>query len=483
LSETWPDNDNIVKIFFHPLMVFLSGHLYFKNNEDSAVKDQPDASFPFIDRQYFTFPRRFVVQRKKTKTRSHLPLGLINAFLRLLFYLSPNKKSGFVVELNVSSGYAISRIATVWGLLLEGVQPVFVRSKAPKISGLELQLDYLKDALTDWFAVEGINQGKQRAEHFCNAALQILQLAHKDSAIKKNKPYKSTILLTSSHAKIIERLNAIQGRASGKLVLQVGHGLINSKAIDEPIFGYAERSFCDAEITFGEVHDIDLSLNVPTTSGSTSIARSSNEVLKSLKRPEARSNIKSEEHTTGTQALYVPTSIDGSRTYYPYRSIPDEIYLWWHSELKKQFPNLAVKPHPKQKTLFVNNFRETETGPLLEVSERYGLIIFDYLSTAFAEIAATAKPIVFIDIGARNLSDDALSSIKKRCYYIDNRNFDVDIRAELSVFGDLSCKDRYSFSKKFSVKESDLSLQLIPSDGRLLAKSIAEYMVKTSFES
>ena len=479
LSESWSDNDNIVKIFFHPLMVFLSGHLYYQNHEDSVLKAESKVSFPYIDRHFFIFPQQFVVKSKKSSKVGRLPLGLINVFLRLLFCLSPNKKSGVVVELNVYSKYAISRVSIILGLLLEGVLPVLVRGAAPNLSGLDLQLDYLKDALADWFAKEGIEQGKQRAEHFCNAALQILDMAHKCDAKINGKPKndRATIFLSSSHADITERLNAVQARAAGKLVLQLGHGLVNSKAIDEPIFGYSERSFCDAEITYGEIQNTHLFLNVPITSGAISVARSSSEILKTLKRSSARSKIKSKELIMGARALYVPTSIDGNFTYLPYRSVSDKTYLWWHKELKKQLPNLAVKPHPKQKALFVSNFKEVEVEPLLAVSERYEVIIFDYLSTAFAEIAATTKPIIFVDIGTRNLSESALSSIRRRCYYIDNRNFDVDIRAELAAIGNLSCKDRHSFSRKFSVKESDLNLARIPSDGRLLAKSVAEYIV------
>ena len=57
----------------------------------------------------------------------------------------------------------------------------------------------------------------------------------------------------------------------------------------------------------------------------------------------------------------------------------------------------------------------------IEVLEFADVFIFDYPTTAFAYAAATNKPIIYFDIGLRNLTTEALKSIKSRCIYIKGK--------------------------------------------------------------
>ena len=56
----------------------------------------------------------------------------------------------------------------------------------------------------------------------------------------------------------------------------------------------------------------------------------------------------------------------------------------------------------------------------------YDVFIFDYFSTPFSRAIATNKPIIYFDIGLRNLEKDVLDIIKKRVYY-----FKVDLNVNL----------------------------------------------------
>jgi hypothetical protein len=45
--------------------------------------------------------------------------------------------------------------------------------------------------------------------------------------------------------------------------------------------------------------------------------------------------------------------------------------------------------------------------------------IFDHISTAFMIACATNKPIIYFNIGKRNLTEYARKLVHKRCYYIN----------------------------------------------------------------
>ena len=116
---------------------------------------------------------------------------------------------------------------------------------------------------------------------------------------------------------------------------------------------------------------------------------------------------------------------------------------------------LIRKGHRKDKikvNMDLSNIDQIDNIEFSELLNMANIFIFDYPTTAFAIAAATNKPIIYFDIGLRNLMPDALKSIKDRCIYIkgDARNAKKMVVEAFDIRKDL-CKN--TFTKRYSISE------------------------------
>ena len=136
------------------------------------------------------------------------------------------------------------------------------------------------------------------------------------------------------------------------------------------------------------------------------------------------------------QYYYFPTSLRGTtHRYGPFADLPDYLYLEWQRILNQIFEgNLKTKTHPKEKYAFLYDYVDSKivSGSFLEVEESVDIFIFDYVSTIFHEACATRKPVVFFDLGIRNINDKAMEAIEKRTIYYDLRKTAVPSYTEIN---------------------------------------------------
>ena len=94
-----------------------------------------------------------------------------------------------------------------------------------------------------------------------------------------------------------------------------------------------------------------------------------------------------------------------------------------------------------------------------ECYEQCDAYIFDHISTAFMIAAATDKPIVYFNIGKRNLTSFAEKCVKKRCVWVDINIQDADgVKEKLQhVFNGDLCVDQ--ITPNFSIDEANLNLK------------------------
>ena len=123
--------------------------------------------------------------------------------------------------------------------------------------------------------------------------------------------------------------------------------------------------------------------------------------------------------------MYVPTSYNGNFRYGPHREYHDLVYYYWQESFLKQFikifnpKKLIKKIHkkdtlaPKQNLLNISYEKEKD---FFELVDQSNLFIFDYPSTAFTYAAATNKPIIYLDIGLRKISNSAKKVFSKGVY-------------------------------------------------------------------
>ena len=55
----------------------------------------------------------------------------------------------------------------------------------------------------------------------------------------------------------------------------------------------------------------------------------------------------------------------------------------------------------------------------VEIENEVDIYVFDYIGTAFNQACATNKPVIYFDIGLRNISRHAMTKIKERTVYFN----------------------------------------------------------------
>lgn len=231
-------------------------------------------------------------------------------------------------------------------------------------------------------------------------------------------------LVTGGLANLPSRLLAAQARRQGLPVIACTHGDADG-AVDDPYFGYGEYSYATHLLTFGRfaaerrskarwLHSFLDEDGLPEV-----VSSNSDDVLDRF-HPDRP--IRALELSSGCRLLYVPTSFSGTNTYGPFRTTADDIYWRWHRRVMAAFSEARLKIHPN-----AGYWRSDEVdaarllgGTLADVMDGSDAFIFDYVSTAFAQAAATDKPIIYLDFGLRNLAGPARSAIAERCIVIEN---------------------------------------------------------------
>lgn len=455
-SENVEDEDNLIKIFMHQLMIFLSGHYMHKTGEFDDFQVSVDASFPFVSSRFFESPERFASRREKGSKRSKIPLPLLNFATTIAFFLINRRFRGPRLELSLTSKYCVSTLRLWAEAMNVGVKPRWFKSMPSAIQNLEGQVQNIAEFLEAWCDRHNIENGNLRAKIFCSEILKFVRPAEPLSRARNRVRQTTCMVLTGSQTAIEERLNAVNAIKRGKYVFLLSHGLHSSHAIDEPVVGYAERSYCHAEIGYGRNFSVTQSYNSSLTPPCDFLARSAKTIM-SARNSACSGNIHLAASVgTDPKILYVPTSLAGSYNYLPFRNIPEKLYLAWQRSLAQEIPGMAIKPHPKQTVAAASNFSKIETGKLSDVIQHYDLLVFDYVSSAFAEAAASDRAIMYLETGGRNLSKQALAAIQDRCHYVDVRDGSTQIIDEIKS-SNFEGKNRFAYTDLFSMAAADLA--------------------------
>ena len=89
-------------------------------------------------------------------------------------------------------------------------------------------------------------------------------------------------------------------------------------------------------------------------------------------------------------------------------------------------------------------------GRIEEIVGDYDGFIFDYVSSACNEIAATDKPMVMFDLGIRQIHPEAMPHLRRRIHWVDVTDLDtLDIDAELHTA--LQSEASGEFSERYSL--------------------------------
>ncbi|MBJ11457.1 MAG: hypothetical protein CMG62_00030 [Candidatus Marinimicrobia bacterium] len=263
------------------------------------------------------------------------------------------------------------------------------------------------------------------------------------NSFKKYKKFNShncDIVILGSPVNISARIIAADALSKNIPVLCVDHGN-ETGTEDNPAWGYDEQSFCTHFLGFGSNGEnaIINSTFMKPLHGKVPKYYSSNssqimEVYNSSKIINLPNDL------INKKLVYVPNKLMGANRLGPFLSISDEDYIKWQDVILNNFPNITYKIHPKEQSNRMLNNINLVIQPLEECLDNFDVFIIDnVLSTAFANIAATNKPIIYFNIGLGNLTKEAEALIRDRVIWID---------IDLTDPGDLCVKVENQRNKK-----------------------------------
>ena len=240
---------------------------------------------------------------------------------------------------------------------------------------------------------------------------------HIDIYVSEGSPEKIShdVVLFGTPFFVPYRLMSAMGRYSGAEVVGVVHGEADG-VYDEPWVGYGERAFAGTIVGYGpaaEYCDDEHGYRKGFYGGTQYIPANSNVVRETYKGPE----VSKLGDLSRKKILYVPSQLYGQRRYGPFHTPPDQLYLSWQNHLFREFPDMIFKAHPKEiekKPVRPANIHNVEHGQLSELFDEVDVFFYDILSGAAWEAAATGKPVVYFDLGLRNLTNLATDLIDKR---------------------------------------------------------------------
>jgi len=159
-----------------------------------------------------------------------------------------------------------------------------------------------------------------------------------------------------------------------------------------------------------------------------------------------------------SKVAYIPNSMSETHRLGPFRDMDLCKYVKWQRQLintlGKNNINTTVKLHPSSlvKSLAWGE-SSLETRELTKVISDYDVFILDYLSSAHAIIAATNHPVIFFNIGLRNVSLESLEIYKKGARWFDidlSKNVPEQIQVALNDVNE----NGFVFSSEYTEKYS-----------------------------
>jgi len=260
-------------------------------------------------------------------------------------------------------------------------------------------------------------------------------------------------------------------RASGIPVVSAYHGE-SSGTYDEPAHGFGENAYSTSIVGYG-----DEGMNTWKSSkysvnlfgNNVDYFPSSGNYVRNVFDQKPVAKIATRE----TNVLYLPTSLLGDGTFGPFRQLQDVGYAAWQLDLihaMTEIPlwNVLYKQHPKTSTEITLNIDGVEhvRGALEDALERSDIVVIDYFSTAACLAAATTKPIIYLDLGIRNLTDESFKSFGNRTIRVRSspEQANQHLASAIEIMNTQGDIDHHEFTRRFSLSK----------DGATRAEAVAK---------
>ena len=387
LSQHYGPYGNIIGLFFHDLMIHFSGIII---QREFIWNYGEDIAFPFVSKNYALQP--FLIDSDQYFGHPYKGESL------------PKWRTKGIIS--VAAGNAVPFNATE-ERLLRGCFSLFTRyqpfTKA-YLPDRRRQLKRVSTLVGEITTKFDIPQKELLAQNWRSYA------GHHTSANRIS--IKEGGLVVGSRASLQNRKLAINFLQQGRPVIGMTHGEITNSIFDEPLFGYAELGLCTTLVDYGSKR-VGGRYNSPLAEPVSVIGRASASVKKLYKCGESVFDWGEGKK----RLLYVPTIYNGNLHYGPYRGFEDSLYVTWQEQLLAVLPDATIKAHPK--SLPSPAWKRVESRPLEACLSEYDVLVLDYYSTAATLAISSDRPVIFFDIGLRNLVSAYKDLVRSRCHYVD----------------------------------------------------------------
>tara|TARA_Y100001958_G_C21230989_1_gene556721 strand:+ start:141 stop:1559 length:1419 start_codon:yes stop_codon:yes gene_type:complete len=423
---------NLMGIIFHEIMFNTSVHIY---NREWYGKIY-DYEYPFLGFRHSRNNSPAIIHEKSYKKK----------LLSLASHLS--SKSDFNVGILNPSG--LNQKKLLLDLFKSRIKFSFIHHTYISIPNFNDQLKIIKKNIKEIWKKYQI---EVNPEYFFRAIIS----SYEKFTVDQEKLNNYDCLVIGTPVRIPVRVEAASAMSRKIPTICIDHGNETGTA-DHPSWGYDEQSYCSHFVGYGPQGKKSLREGVYTKS----LFNNQPEYLESnsnfIQRKFDKNQIKklnfNDENLKG---LYVPNRLEGYYKLGPFHSISDEEYIKWQKYLINSLPGIHLKEHPKQILKSQIENCTIVKGYLESCINDYDFFVTDTaLSTAFANIAATNKTIIYFNIGLGNISKVARKFIYKRVIWIDvNIDNPGNLRKKILDCGDQRKINLYTPSFSLSNTEKN----------------------------
>ncbi len=422
--RTYPPENNLLAIFFIDFLKLIT-HLKLKIreiNSDVNLKEFSNSnlqSYPYFG--YSDIIDGFESQQKTYGKNTALGFSCNGVF---------SKKSSYIHCVNFIKKFIKKRTSNI---LFSGESALSTKQHIDVISS-HANL-YVLTKPHPWFflprpdeqfgyfssRMESMLSSTFNDDRVANNLLNVCMNHAKSSISKLDKSpvLKTNYLVLGSGYELENRMIASIARRQNIPVVNVIHGE-GFGIYDEPGFGiFGEQMFSDYLLGYGKAavesnndfsFEQNTSLKYIESNADTLIDRYKGSII-------------STPHSKNINYYYFPTSFRGSQHRFgPFQDLPDSLYIDWQKIMVNIFKGkIITKLHPKEKysSLFSRVKTKKIKKTFAEIEDEVDIYVFDYIGTAFNQACATNKPVIYFDIGLRNISRHAMTKIKERTVYFN----------------------------------------------------------------
>jgi len=408
LAVSEGEYSNVIGIFYHELMLLLTNYHLLKCSSDNYLQPM---HFPFLNTSYLKQPSQLTFEHQQDDSLNKREL-----LLKLACATTSPLKPYLAI---CKEAYLNSYVAKlIYYLALHGRRSQFETNTICYIPNQYEQLDFLYETIKDILSSLGMNDSEPLALSFIN----YVRIHLTDEPVEKTK---GDYLLCGSMSCLVARINACNYKMQGKIVIALSHDKSSFTKYNEPVVGYGELSYCDYYLDVGNAHNIKKLQHVVPLQKMPIIRYFSNKLIR--EKFNKKAIIKYKAINKSLKICYLPTGFSGANRYGPFRDYDDSVYIRWQKNLMDHGLNITYKSHPTLKNSpdWIKQY-PVDNRPLEKCMDDYDLFIIDFFGTAQAYAAATDKPIIFFDIGLRNMNVEYRKALENRCFF-----HSIDIFKEL----------------------------------------------------